>query len=303
MKSVTICIPTLNGMSSLPSVIEALRIQTFQNFEILVVDSSSSDGTYEYCLSVPNCSVFLIKQVDFSHSKTRQWMAEWSNSDIVVFLTQDAVPHNPNWLEQLVLGHLSSAVACCFSRHTAKNPLAKRRLDEHFDWLDRTISYPASIRKDLYRWQNDQSYRRAIHFNSDNSSAYQRQLLVEFPFPDVPYGEDQVWAEMMLRNGFEVNFANTSVVDHWNQISFSQAKDRGELEAKTWMLNMGYEYQAISLKKSIVIALRRFFSDLKLILKGSAQFSRPTLLFTSTKMNLELVGFWAGARGIDVNRK
>jgi len=297
MKSVTICIPTLNGMSSLPSLVEALRTQTYQNFEILVVDSSSSDGTYEYCFSVPNCTVFLIKQEDFSHSKTRQWMAERSKSDIVVFLTQDAVPHNPDWLKYLVLGHQNSTVACCFSRHTAKNPLAKRRLDEHFDWLETTISYPASIRKDLSRWQNDQSYRRAIHFNSDNSSAYKRHLLVKFPFPDVPYGEDQVWAEMMLKNGFAVNFANTSIVDHWNEITYSQARDRGELEAKTWILNMGYEYQAISLKKSMVIALLRFFSDIKLILRGSTKFSRSTLLSISIKMNLEIVGFWAGARG------
>ena len=43
-KSVTVIIPTYNGMGYLPKLFKALKSQTI-SFELLVIDSSSSDGT------------------------------------------------------------------------------------------------------------------------------------------------------------------------------------------------------------------------------------------------------------------
>ena len=43
--SISVIIPTLNAEKDLPSLMRALRMQTLQPEEILIVDSESADGT------------------------------------------------------------------------------------------------------------------------------------------------------------------------------------------------------------------------------------------------------------------
>ena len=45
---VSIVIPTLRGRQWLPACIESLRRQTFRDFEIVIVDNASNDGTREW---------------------------------------------------------------------------------------------------------------------------------------------------------------------------------------------------------------------------------------------------------------
>ena len=45
---VSIVIPTYNGLKFLPQTIASVMAQTFQNFELLLIDDGSSDGTSEW---------------------------------------------------------------------------------------------------------------------------------------------------------------------------------------------------------------------------------------------------------------
>ncbi len=48
MKSITIVIPNYNGMKYLKGCLESLQIQTDQDFEVLMIDNGSSDGSVEW---------------------------------------------------------------------------------------------------------------------------------------------------------------------------------------------------------------------------------------------------------------
>ena len=48
MSKVTIIIPNYNGIKFMKDCIESLRIQTYKNFEILVVDNGSKDESVDY---------------------------------------------------------------------------------------------------------------------------------------------------------------------------------------------------------------------------------------------------------------
>ena len=50
----TILTPTYNRRDKLPRLYESLRIQTDQDFQWLIIDDGSVDGTEEYVLSLPN---------------------------------------------------------------------------------------------------------------------------------------------------------------------------------------------------------------------------------------------------------
>jgi glycosyltransferase involved in cell wall biosynthesis len=49
---VSIVIPTYNGLKFLPQTIASVMAQTFQNFELLLIDDGSSDGTAEWVAQV-----------------------------------------------------------------------------------------------------------------------------------------------------------------------------------------------------------------------------------------------------------
>ncbi len=52
MAKVTICIPTYNRVQALPEVLDAIRNQTFKDYELIIGDDGSTDGTFEYLSSL-----------------------------------------------------------------------------------------------------------------------------------------------------------------------------------------------------------------------------------------------------------
>lgn len=82
-------IPTFNGKEEFQRLLNSLISQTAK-FDIFVIDSSSSDGTFEiaqgripYLLSIPS--------TEFNHGATRQLIIDrYPDYDIYIFLTQDA---------------------------------------------------------------------------------------------------------------------------------------------------------------------------------------------------------------------
>ena len=103
--SISVIIPTLNAEKDLPSLLRALRTQTLRPEEILIVDSESADGTVRIAEDAAGdlpVRVLSVKRAEFDHGKTRDWALRESTGDTVVFLTQDAVPADESFLENLV---------------------------------------------------------------------------------------------------------------------------------------------------------------------------------------------------------
>lgn len=63
MSKVSIIIPTWNGRKLLKNCLESLQKQTFKDFDILVVDNGSSDGTVEFVENdYPNIKLIIFKK-------------------------------------------------------------------------------------------------------------------------------------------------------------------------------------------------------------------------------------------------
>lgn len=66
MKKVTIIIPNYNGMQFMEPCMEALRQQTCQDFDILVVDNGSTDGSCEWLKEHDIPAIYLADNTGFS---------------------------------------------------------------------------------------------------------------------------------------------------------------------------------------------------------------------------------------------
>jgi GT2 family glycosyltransferase len=99
MPEITVVIPTLRGRDRLPRCIEALRAQTFRDFEVIVVDNASSDGTGEWLAAQADVRVIRNERnVGFAAACNQGIRA--SRAPFAALLNDDAYAE-PGWLAAL----------------------------------------------------------------------------------------------------------------------------------------------------------------------------------------------------------
>lgn len=99
--SVSVVIPNYNGMHWLTPCLEALGRQSYQSFEIIVVDNGSVDGSVRLLKEVfPEVRLLCcVKNEGFAAAVNKGIAA--AGSKYVVLLNNDTVP-DPDWLNALV---------------------------------------------------------------------------------------------------------------------------------------------------------------------------------------------------------
>ena len=248
----TICIPTYNGGPPLVDVVRRVLAQRSPwPFEVLIVDSSSDDGSPESCAALSPDSysaplrVQKIKKSEFQHGRTRNLCASLAQGGFVVFLTQDAMPVDEFWLYNIVsvLERFPRA-AGAFGRHIARptaSPFVKRDIKEHFG---RLIRYPLALSRDLSasQWQlSDEVWRKVLHYFSDNNSCLRKSVWEHVPFPEVEFGEDQLWADTIISLGYEKVYVPSAAVYHSHDFTPAEATARAATEAFYFVRQFGYQ--------------------------------------------------------------
>ena len=92
----SVVIPVLNAAGSLPALLEALAAQhPSPPDEIVLVDSLSTDDTRRIALAHTHVRVLPLAR--FSHGRARNLGAREATGEIVVLMTQDALPADRRW--------------------------------------------------------------------------------------------------------------------------------------------------------------------------------------------------------------
>ncbi|MFZ1568894.1 MAG: glycosyltransferase [Thiolinea sp.] len=240
----SIVIPTLNGGDLLIKVVDRiLEQQTSWPFELLIIDSGSTDGSIER-LSNKNLRIHTIPKAEFSHGGTRNLGVELTSGEYVAFLTQDALPVDPFWLFHLVsaLEHdLDTAGA--FGKHLAypqASAFVQRDLEAHFNGLAKQPLY-LDKHTDSERFESgDAGWRQVLHFYSDNNSCLRRSVWQQIPYPVIEYGEDQVWADLIIKAGYKKAYALNATVYHSHDYDERETFERSQIEANFFYKQFGY---------------------------------------------------------------
>ena len=242
----SVFIPTYNGGAVFKSVVDMVRRQRSPwRFEIIVIDSSSTDGTGEFCRNATDIIFEQITQLEFSHGGTRNRGVELTQGEFIAFLTQDALPLDEFWLYNLVsLLEAYPNAAGAFGRHVAwphASPFIERDLTEHFKMF---AAAPVAVSKetDPGRWASgDADWRQFLHFYSDNNSCLRRSVWQKIPLPNVDFGEDQLWADRIIREGYQKVYARAATVYHSHDYDYDATRNRAEEEAVFFKVNFGYD--------------------------------------------------------------
>ena len=213
---VSIVIPTKNGGALFRQVLEAVFAQeTSYSYEVICVDSGSKDGTLDVIKSYP-CKLHQLPAEEFGHGKTRNYGAAQGTGTYIVFITQDALPATKTWLQNFIDAmRLDPEIVGGFGIHYPYpdcNLFDKRDLEAHFKGFgeDNTIF---SL-EDRERYDIDEGYRHYLAFFSDNNSCLRRDIWEKYPYEDVNFAEDQIWARKMIELGYKKVYCPHAPVYH-----------------------------------------------------------------------------------------
>lgn len=94
----SIIIRTYNEEKWINEVLKSIFNQSYKNFEVIIVDSQSTDKTLDICSNY-ECKVVTINKSDFNYSYASNVGAQHATGDIICYLSGHSVVANTNYLE------------------------------------------------------------------------------------------------------------------------------------------------------------------------------------------------------------
>lgn len=189
-----------------------------EEIEINYVLTESKDLT-EVLLKKINANYFIIPKNEFSHSKTREMMAYNSNSDIIVFISQDVIMINEYWLCNLIKPIINNECEAAFSRQLCtNNTIEKYVRNKNYPNVSRVVS-----KKDI------EKYGLLTFFYSDASSAIKTSVYKElggYDNKNLIINEDMYIAYKIISNGYRIKYCAESQIEHSHVFTLKQLYNR-----------------------------------------------------------------------------
>ena len=220
MKISIIC-PIYNGkdyIEKLHNNILNQKLKDNQSLQISYVLTRSKDKS-EQILKELNCNYTLIEPKNFSHSTTREMMAEKADGEIIVFISQDIKIKNNIWLQNLINSIINGECEASFSRQIGE--------DNTIEKYTRERNYPSESR--IVSKKDIDKYQIRTFFYSDASSAVLTKVYRELKAYDgkkMPTNEDMYFAYKLINAGYRIKYCADSEVYHSHQFTFKQLYKR-----------------------------------------------------------------------------
>jgi len=296
---VTVVIPTKNAGSIFESVLPQVLLQeTSWPFEVLVVDSGSSDGTLDIVRKHSSVRLIEIPPTEFGHGKTRNFAVAHSEAEFIAMITQDAIPIDQYWLAEMIkAAEQDSNIAGVFGRHIAHTNASiftKNELIQHFSGFQ---SQPIVQLDDSTRYLQDEGYRQFLYFFSDNNALIRRSVWEKIPYPEVDFAEDQAWAKLIVEAGYQKAYAHNAVVAHSHNYELFERLQR--IFDESYALQQLFNYRQLSLLNTLRSFIAITLRDTKLVLKENAGITmKMTLLLRMPCENfMRMLGTYLGGHG------
>lgn len=163
----------------------------------------------------------LLQPEQFDHGGTRDWAMKESSSEVVIFMTQDAVPMDRRLVEKLVDALVQEdEIAVSYARQVA---------GKDSDLLERYIrrfNYPEESR--VKSKENIETLGIKTYFCSNVCAAYKREVYEKLGGFEthIIFNEDMVFAAKAITAGYKIAYQAEAVVAHTHTYTHVQQLKR-----------------------------------------------------------------------------
>lgn len=216
--TVDVIIPTYHSDDKFDRLIKMLYRQTKKPNKVIILHTQEFPEQEQPLPEIPgsNISILPIDKKSFDHGGTRKYGASLSNADILMFMTQDAVPEDEFLIEKLIEPYEDDWVAATYARQL---PGEKADLLERYT---RSFNYPKESR--IKEKSDTEKLGIKTYFCSDVCATYRNIVYRKLGgFVDKTiFNEDMIMAAGMIRSDYKIAYVADAKVVHSHHYSYLQ---------------------------------------------------------------------------------
>lgn len=210
----SIVIRAFNEEKHLCRLLDGIQQQTVQDYEIILVDSGSSDGTLAIAARYP-VRVIHIQPENFSFGRSLNLGIDAAQGEYIVIASAHVYPVYPDWLERLLAPFADPEIALSYG---------KQRGNAHTKFPEQQI---------FARWFPEQTSLNQTHpFCNNANAAIRRSVWQQRPYEESLSGlEDLDWARWALEQGHRLAYIAEAEIVHVHNESPRSIYNRYRREA------------------------------------------------------------------------
>jgi len=219
--SVDVVIPVCNPDEKLLLLVDRLSRQTVRPRKLLMIVTGESLGEAALIGEKLGAAGILweiryIRPEEFDHGGTRHMAAEQCQGELLLFMTQDAVPKDRYMVEKLQKAFEEPNVAAAYARQL---PAPGCRVIERYT---RSFNYPKESR--VKTLEDLDTLGIKAFFCSNVCAAYRRSVYEEMGgFPrNTIFNEDMIFAGRLMQAGYGIAYVAEAKVIHSHNYSVCQ---------------------------------------------------------------------------------
>lgn len=225
-KTVGVVIPVFCPGQLFHELLRRLARQTHIPEEVVIINTipdprrcgaaqqtEAAELAEEFQTSFPSLTVLEVRQKDFGHGRTRNLGIGHTDTELVLCMTQDALPRDSRLVERLIRAFDDPAVAAAYARQ-----LPGKR-SSVLEAETRIFNYPASSAIKSAEDLNRLGIK--TFFCSDVCAMWRRSVYDQIGGfeKDVIFNEDMILAGKMIQNGYRIAYCADAQVYHAHHYS------------------------------------------------------------------------------------
>ena len=214
---IDVIIPTYRPGREVATLIERLMGQTVAINKIIIMNTEEKFWDESIKEKSEILEVHHLSKKEFDHGKTRAEAADMSDADIMIYMTQDAMPADDHLLENLIGYFIKNEnVGAAYARQLPNSSCS------YIERYTRKFNYPDSS---LIKTEADiDKYGIKTFFCSNVCAAYRRDIYKKLGgfVRKTIFNEDMIYAGNLIQAGYAVAYAADARVIHSHNYSCSQ---------------------------------------------------------------------------------
>lgn len=241
----SIVVRTFNEAAHIGQLLYGISQQDFRDYEVIVVDSGSTDSTVQIARSY-GAQILTIPKSEFSFGRSLNRGCEGAKGEFIVIVSGHVYPSYKTWLSRLLEPFADPQVAVSFG---------KQRGDHRTKFSEHVL---------FGQWFPDaEAGAQSTYFCNNANCAIRRSDWLSTPYDEQLTGlEDLKFAKNLFERGRKVFYSSEATIVHVHEESWKQIRRRYMREALA--MKAIDPTMNLSLAKFLILLFRHCLGDLSL---------------------------------------